>query len=101
MSARAPLAGIAVTPVVSVPLLLLALLMLAAGCGPTIPGLDWTCDFDASESRPRSDPDAAVGPDGALPSQVCQDTCGTPAKHCTATVLDGGVPGAVCPVCTF
>jgi hypothetical protein len=72
-----------------------------AACGPTVPATDWTCQFDASESRPLSEPDAAPGPDGALPSAVCQTTCGPPALFCTFTVLDGGEPGAVCPVCTF
>jgi hypothetical protein len=74
---------------------------MASACQPTSQQVDWTCDFDASEMRPLSDGDAAVGPDGALPQGVCEDTCGTPAKSCTFTVLEGGVPGAHCPVCTF
>jgi hypothetical protein len=74
---------------------------LLAACRPGIPSVDWTCDFDASEERPLSDADAAVGPDGALPSSVCQNTCGMPVDSCTFVVLDGGVPGAHCPVCTF
>ena len=78
-----------------------AALFTCCGCGPQIPPLQWTCDFDASESRPLSDPDAAQGPDGALGTVVCENTCGTPVHACTFTTLDGGVPGAVCPVCTF
>jgi hypothetical protein len=61
----------------------------------------WTCDYDASENRPLTDPDATTGPDGSLSGIVCQTTCGTPVKSCTRTVLDGGVAGAICPVCTF
>ncbi len=82
------------------PAALLATAALAS-CGRPLPTTNWTCDFDASESRPLSDPDAAASPDGTLPSPVCQDTCGPPAKTCTATTLEGGIPGAVCPVCTF
>jgi hypothetical protein len=74
---------------------------VVGACQPTSTVVDWKCDFDASETRPLSDPDAALGPDGALPSLVCQTTCGTPATRCSFAVLDGGVPGAVCPVCTF
>lgn len=70
------------------------------GCAPDLT-TNWTCDFDASENRPLSDPDATAGPDGSLPGDVCQNTCGTPVTSCVRTVLDGGVPGAVCPVCTF
>jgi hypothetical protein len=70
-------------------------------CTPGVPVEDWTCDFDASESRPLADPDATAGEGGALPASECQATCGPPAKSCTYTVLDGGEPGAVCPVCTF
>lgn len=77
------------------------IVLVAAGCGPAIAATDWTCDFDASESRPLSQPDATAGPDGTLPAAVCEDTCGPPAKYCTPTVLDGGEPGAICPVCTF
>jgi hypothetical protein len=72
----------------------------ATGCAP-LPQTDWTCDFDASENRPLSDPDATAGPDGSLSGVVCQTTCGPPVHSCTFTVLDGGVPGAICPVCTF
>jgi len=80
-----------------------ALLGLAAlcGCAQTLPQENWTCDFDASESRPLSDPDAAPGEAGLLPPSVCQTTCGPPASSCTWTLLDAGQPGAVCPVCTF
>jgi hypothetical protein len=74
---------------------------LAAACQPTGSAVNWSCDFDASETRPLSDPDAAVGPDGSLPATVCESTCGTPAHDCTFALLDGGEPGAVCPVCTF
>jgi len=77
------------------------LVMAGQGCSPAIAPTDWTCDFDASELRPLSETDAAAGPDGALPGAVCQDTCGAPAKVCTLAILDGGRPGAVCPVCTF
>ena len=74
---------------------------LAAACQPTGSAVNWTCDFDASETRPLSDPDAAIGPDGSLPVAVCQSTCGTPARSCRFALLDGGEPGASCPVCTF
>jgi hypothetical protein len=77
-----------------------SLTLAATGCAPDLP-THWTCDFDASENRPLSDPDATAGPDGSLPSGVCETTCGTPVNSCTRTVLDGGVPGAICPVCTF
>jgi hypothetical protein len=80
---------------------LVALACLAAGCQPSATAVHWTCDFDASENRPLSDPDAALGPDGSLPESVCENTCGTPALRCTFVELDGGVPGATCPVCTF
>lgn len=72
-----------------------------SGCGRGIPSTDWTCDYDASENRPLTDPDATTAPDGALSGIVCQTTCGTPVTTCTRTVLDGGVAGAICPVCTF
>jgi hypothetical protein len=81
-------------------------LVLAAGaagaCARTIPTLDWTCDFDASESRPLAGMDPDGGPDeaGHLPAAACQATCGPPATSCTYTTIDGG-PGAVCPVCSF
>jgi hypothetical protein len=75
--------------------------LLAVACGPDIPPENWTCDFDASESRPLGEPDATPDDAGILPTEVCQETCGPPANSCTATMLEGGVPGAVCPVCTF
>jgi len=74
---------------------------VAASCVPPTPNESWTCDFDAHESRPLSNADATAGPDGELSASECENTCGPPAMHCTSTVLDGGVPGAVCPVCTF
>jgi len=67
------------------------------GCAPQI---QWTCDFDASESRPLADPAATPDDAGRLPPTECQSTCGPPATSCTYTMLEGG-PGAVCPVCTF
>ncbi|HEY3816058.1 MAG TPA: hypothetical protein VGL81_02750 [Polyangiaceae bacterium] len=70
-------------------------------CAPGLPPENWTCDFDASEPRPLADPDATAGDGGALPASECQATCGPPASSCTITVLDGGEPGAICPVCTF
>jgi hypothetical protein len=70
-------------------------------CAPAIPPEDWTCDFDASESRPLGDPDATPDEAGVLPPAACEVTCGPPATSCTATTLEGGVPGAICPVCTF
>lgn len=73
---------------------------VCAGCAPDLT-THWTCDYDASENRPLSDPDATAGPDGSLSSIVCQTTCGTPVSACTRTVLDGGLAGAICPVCTF
>jgi hypothetical protein len=78
-----------------------ALLLVCASCAPGIPSENWTCDFDASESRPLADPDAAADEAGRLAASECQATCGPPATTCTMTVLDGGEPGAVCPVCTF
>lgn len=72
-----------------------------AGCPPNAPTEDWTCDFYAHESRPLAERDASADDTGALPAAACQATCGPPATSCTATTLDGGVPGAVCPVCTF
>ena len=92
--ARAPLASLASFGV-------LALFGTALGCEPASPATNWTCQWDASESRPLSDEDAALGPDGSLPTLVCEDTCGPPVHACTFTRLDGGVPGAICPVCTF
>ncbi len=74
---------------------------LVSGCAPASPTVHWTCDFDASESRPLSDPAADAGPDGDLPASVCQNTCGPPATRCTITLLEGGLRGAICPVCTF
>jgi len=79
----------------------LAVCFSCSACGRGLPSTDWTCDYDASESRPLTDPDATTGPDGALSGVVCQDTCGPPVASCTRTVLDGGVAGAICPVCTF
>lgn len=78
-----------------------ASLAAPAACGPAAPTVNWACDFDASESRPLSMPDASTGPDGSLPASVCETTCGAPVHACAATTLDGGVAGAVCPVCTF
>jgi hypothetical protein len=63
--------------------------------------LQWTCDFDAMVARPLADQDATPNEAGALPANVCGDTCGPPAQFCTFTLLDGGTPGAVCPLCTF
>jgi hypothetical protein len=79
----------------------LLLVALAGGCGPSVPATHWTCDFDASVARPLSDPDAQADDAGRLPAGDCQNTCGPPASSCTRTTLDGGVPGAICPVCTF
>lgn len=73
----------------------------ASACVPSVPRENWTCDFDASESRPLADVDASPDESGALPQAECQATCGPPATACTFTLLDGGEPGAVCPVCTF
>jgi hypothetical protein len=81
---------------------ILAAALLGVGCAPSVPRENWTCDFDASESRPLADVDAmAADESGSLPAAECQATCGPPASSCTFTLLDGGVPGAVCPVCTF
>jgi hypothetical protein len=74
---------------------------LLGGCAPVVPQEKWTCDFDASESRPLADIDATPDESGALPAAECQATCGPPASSCTLTFLDSGAPGAVCPVCTF
>jgi len=83
-------------------LLLLSLLSLPAACHVDEPPTNWTCDYDASESRPTADRDAAPIDDaGHLAPGECQATCGAPVSACTATTLEGGVPGAVCPVCTF
>jgi hypothetical protein len=78
-----------------------ALLGVVAACRPDAQSLDWTCDFDASVARPVGDPGATADDAGHLAPNVCQDTCGPPATSCTATTLDGGIPGAICPVCTF
>ena len=78
----------------------LAVSGFASACAPDLT-THWTCDYDASESRPLTDPDAATGADGSLSGMVCQTTCGTPVTTCTRTVLDGGGAGAICPVCTF
>jgi hypothetical protein len=77
---------------------------VSSGCGlsgDTIPTEDWTCAWDAEESRPLADPSSPVNEAGMLPSSECQTTCGPPVNSCTRTVLDGGQLGAVCPVCTF
>jgi hypothetical protein len=79
----------------------LAIWACCSACGRGLPSTDWTCDYDATEGRPLTDPDATTGPDGSLPSVICQTTCGTPVTSCARTVLDGGVAGAICPVCTF
>ena len=71
-----------------------------AACRPN-PDIDWTCDFEASVDRPLANPDAEADEGGAFAPSVCGDTCGPPAKTCTFVILDGGIPGAVCPVCTF
>jgi hypothetical protein len=71
-----------------------------ASCRPN-PDIEWTCDFDAMVARPLAAPDATPDEAGALPPSVCGDTCGSPAQSCTFTLLDGGAPGAVCPLCTF
>jgi hypothetical protein len=76
----------------------------AWGCGlsgTTIPDETWTCQWDAQEARPLAIPATPSGEAGALPASDCQQTCGPPVSDCTYTVLDGGQPGAVCPVCTF
>jgi hypothetical protein len=77
------------------------LVAILPGCSPANLAATWSCDYDASESRPLSDRDATPDPDGELPASVCENTCGPPASRCTAILLDGGLPGAVCPVCTF
>lgn len=81
--------------------LVMVLACALTACQTGIPPVDWTCQYDASENRPLSDPDASLGPDGALPASVCETTCGTPVKACTFVSLEAGVRGAVCPVCTF
>jgi hypothetical protein len=76
----------------------------SSGCGlsaNTIPDEDWTCAWDADESRPLADPGSPFNEAGVLPASECQTTCGPPVSSCTRTILDGGQPGAVCPVCTF
>lgn len=78
-----------------------AVCVALGACAPGGPVEGWTCDFDASEPRPLADRDAAAGEGGALPASECQATCGPPANSCTLTLLDGGQPGAICPVCTF
>jgi hypothetical protein len=79
----------------------LALPASLAGCHVDVPPVNWTCDYDASESRPTSEPDAAIDDAGHLAPSECQNTCGTPVTSCVATTLDGGASGAICPVCTF
>jgi hypothetical protein len=70
-------------------------------CHVDEPHVNWACDFDASESRPTSDRDAKVDESGHLAPGECQSTCGPPVTSCLATTLDGGLSGAVCPVCSF
>ncbi|HEY8038261.1 MAG TPA: hypothetical protein VIF15_00635 [Polyangiaceae bacterium] len=79
----------------------LALVAMTSACAPSVPPEHWTCDFDASVARPLADPDAAADETGALPAGECATTCGPPVSSCALTVLDGGRPGAICPVCTF
>jgi hypothetical protein len=76
-------------------------MVACAACAPPLPQDHWTCDFDASEPRPLADPDAAADDTGRLAPSECQATCGPPATSCTTTRLDGGEPGAICPVCIF
>ncbi len=80
---------------------LLVVSVTLCACRPPADDVNWTCDFEASVDRPLSDPGATANEAGELPSSVCGDTCGPPAQSCTFTVLDGGGPGAICPVCTF
>jgi hypothetical protein len=97
LSMRGPVAVVA-------SLTILASFGASFGCGlsgDTIPKEDWTCEWDADESRPLADPSSPVNEAGVLPSSECQATCGPPVTSCTRTVLDGGQLGAVCPVCTF
>jgi hypothetical protein len=86
-----------------VALVLAAGTAVAAGlaCTPTSLKETWTCDFDATEGRPLSDPAAPFDEAGALPASTCMDTCGPPVTACKRTLLDGALPGAICPVCKF
>jgi hypothetical protein len=80
------------------------LVVLSSGCGlkaSTLGNENWTCDWDADEARPLFDPGSPADEAGGLPSGECQATCGPPVTSCARTVLDGGQPGAICPVCTF
>jgi hypothetical protein len=78
-----------------------AVALLVSACVPAGLRENWTCDFDASESRPLAYTDAMAADEaGVLPAAECQATCGPPVTVCAFTVLDAG-PGAICPVCTF
>jgi hypothetical protein len=68
---------------------------------PTYLEENWSCDYDATEGRPLDVPDAPFDDAGALPASDCMNTCGTPVTSCRRITLDGAVPGALCPVCTF
>ncbi len=70
-------------------------------CTPAALQENWTCDFDATESRPLDQPDAPFDEAGTLPPARCMATCGPPASACKYTLLDGSKAGAICPVCTF
>jgi hypothetical protein len=76
-------------------------LVASAACVPQAPPENWKCDLDSSVGRPLSDRDAAYDDGGDLPTSVCMDTCGPPVSKCTRILLDSGVPGALCPFCTF
>jgi hypothetical protein len=78
----------------------LLVLFAAAGCRQ-YPDIQWQCDFDVMVARPLAEQDATPEEGGALAASVCGETCGPPAQSCTFTLLDGGTPGAVCPLCTF
>jgi hypothetical protein len=74
---------------------------LGQGCTPTDLRENWTCDWDSSVARPLSTGTVPSDDSGKLPAAACKETCGPPVESCTRTTLDGGVPGAICPVCTF
>jgi hypothetical protein len=84
---------------------LVLLLALSVGveesCTPTSLRENWTCDWDSSVERPLSGGDGPTDDAGKLSPSECAATCGPPVGTCTRTTLDGGVPGAICPVCTF
>ncbi len=77
----------------------LVLTLSAGACAPQLE--NWTCDWDSSVARPLANRAALADDGGFLPSSECASTCGPPVSSCMLTTVDGGRPGAICPVCRF